>query len=492
MSVRADRGRTVPVLLALLGVAVLAFGVALVEGRVTFGPLPLDAVTVLVPVAIVALLPLARRQGMAGVDRLGILAPLAAFLALQAIVIAVNGFGTDMYATFVRYAGYALLLVCIAIVSRQRSVRRWFSWLVFGAGVAVSVVGIVWYVQRLIAFHITAGSTMLSTPAIRVVSTFANANFLGEYLVIVLGVALALALAERGWRRLVAWMGLLLVALCIILTYTRGSWLAVAVAFGIALLVLGARYFWGLVIVGGIGVAVIPGFLARLMSSFSTGGTAGFRLRLWRIAGQAMADRPVFGWGPGRFYDAFTATVIKHPELGVGYLVYGAHNSYYTLMTETGIIGGLAFLVFVLTVVRMGVRVAERATRALRFEAVALTAGLAGFAINALTSNSFQHPQAAVFFWIVAGLLGGLALEVGAIPRAEAAIAAAAPGPWVAGSAVVRAFAPLRAALGRAWHASATRSALLGEGRRPVALLEGSAVARLLFGKPPAAEEATR
>lgn len=488
MTERAVRHPAIAAVLGVCGVAALVFGVALVQGRIALGPLPLDAVTVLVPLAILALVPLARRSGALGIERLGLLAPLLVFLLLELVSIAANGFGVDTYETFARYAGYGLLMVMIAAVARDGAVRRLLMWLVFGTALAVSAVGIASYVHQVAVFR-SAASASVAIPAIRVVSTFENANFLGEYLVIVLGVALALGLAESGLRRLVAWTGLLPIGLTLVLTYTRGSWLAVAVAFSIALVALGVRYIWSLVAVAGVGAMIVPGAVGRFVSSFSTEGTAGFRLRLWRVAGEAIAERPLMGWGPGRFYDAFSATVREHPELGVGYSMYGAHNSYFTLTTETGVIGGLAFVWLVFSVIRMGLRAVSTAAKALRLEAAALSAGLGGFAVNALTSNSFQHPQAALFFWVVAGLLAGLALEVDAAARAGVVREEPAPGRWAASSMVVRALEPLKSFFRGTWDASATRRLLVGEPRGNASAIDGSIAVRLFFGRPREQEE---
>lgn len=493
MTEPVSRRAAVPAVLGVLSVAVLGFGVALIEGRLQVGPLPVDAITTLVPLAIVALVPLARRSGTSGLEKLGLLAPLLAFLALQLVSVAMNGFGSDMLATSARYTGYGALMLIVALVARERATRHWLMWIVLAVGVAVSLIGIGSYVQMALAYLTRTGAGPGSLPSFRITSTFQNANFLGEYLVIVIGAGLALAFAERRGRRVLALAGTLVCGLALVLTYTRGSWLALAIALSVALLAVEARYFWGLVVVGVAGGLVVPGFLPRLASSFSTQGTAGFRMRLWRIAGEAIAEHPLAGWGPGRFYDAFSATVAAHPELGVGYSMYGAHNSYFTLLAETGLIGGLAFLALVASVVRSGVRAVARATEhAVRLEAAALTAGLGGFALNALTSNSFQHPQPAVFFWLVAGLLGGLALEVDALALAGAAAEAKAPGRWVAGSRVVQALAPVRSSMRCAWQASGFARVLLSEPRVRAALLDTSLLVRLVFGRPGRAEEAER
>lgn len=487
MSLSSHRQRTVDAsaTIATCGVAALVAGVAFFPERIPVGLLSMDATTALVPIAIVALVPFVRRRIWERLGQTGLLVVVLAFLALQLVSICASGFGMDTYATFLRYAGYAFLLALTTIAASDRRLRRSCMWLVLAAGALVSANGIVWYVNRIIDGRITLGAQWTELHNIRVISTFQNANFLGEYLLLVIGVGSALALSSRGWRKTCAWICTALAGVALAATYTRGSWLALAVSFGVVLVVMNPRYFWGALTAGVAAGLGVPGVAARLLSSFSTEGSAGFRLSLWRVAGQAIADKPLFGWGPGRFYDAFNATVAAHPELGVGYASYGAHNSYFTLTAETGVFGGLAFLVLIASIVRLGSSAMSRASEhALAVQAAAMTAGLGGFALNALTSNSFQHPQAAMFFWLVAGLLAGLSLEVevaaGVMPVREER----EPGRWAEGSGVVRAIAPLRRAFVTAWSVSASRSVLLGAPRTWEGLVEGSLSARLFFGRP--------
>jgi putative inorganic carbon (HCO3(-)) transporter len=469
--------------LALAGIAALVGGVALVEGRASVGPVPFDAVIVLVPLALVALVPALRSIGVAGLRTGGILVPLLVFLAFMLGSVAGNGFGPDAFATFVRYTSYGLLLVAVASLAADRAFRRTALWLITASGVAVSAVGLVWYAERVSAFRSVAANAGLAVPAVRVFSTFQNANFLGEYLVLVIAASLALAFLSRGWRRYAALGALMPVALALVLTYTRGSWLAIAVALTLALIAIEARYVVAFLAAGAAGVLAIPGFAARLATSFSTEGTGGFRLRLWRVAGEAIAARPLAGWGPGRFYEAFAATVDANPELGVGYSQYGAHNGYFTLATETGVPGALAFVVLVLALVRSGVRVIASATEhALRFEAAALTAGVGAFALNALTSNAYQHPQPALFFWLTAALLVGVSLEAANTADA-AADAASVRVRWRDSSIVAAALAPGAAALRRAWDGSAVRAFALRAPRDRDGILAGSLALRLLLGR---------
>ena len=116
---------------------------------------------------------------------------------------------------------------------------------------------------------------------------------------------------------------------------------------------------------------------------------------------------------------------MQNPALQIGFLFYGAHNSYFQLTAETGIVGGLAFVWLVFAVCRMGAYYNRRIVddRPAALANAALTAGLIAFSINALTSNSFQHPRAAVFFWVLAGMQAAIGAEWFGAPAHEPAVA---------------------------------------------------------------------
>ena len=69
------------------------------------------------------------------------------------------------------------------------------------------------------------------------------------------------------------------------------------------------------------------------------------------------------------------------PELYVGYLGFGAHNAYFALAAEIGVIGGLSFLVLTVTYATKGLFVATRddVDPEVKYTALGLSVGLLGF-----------------------------------------------------------------------------------------------------------------
>jgi O-antigen ligase len=75
------------------------------------------------------------------------------------------------------------------------------------------------------------------------------------------------------------------------------------------------------------------------------------RLIIWRVVREVMLDNPFFGVGLGNFRDAFFA---QEPWLHVelAYPSLHAHNTYLEILADTGWVGLIAYLVFLLATAR--------------------------------------------------------------------------------------------------------------------------------------------
>lgn len=132
----------------------------------------------------------------------------------------------------------------------------------------------------------------------RVVSTFLDYEFFGNYLVTVF--PFSVVLASRAKSRFSRWMYVLAgVALLagVVSSLTRGAWIALVVSM--APLVTNRRVMVSVLIVGMVvGLLVFP----IVSSRFTTGLESGFvRIRLWEAGLSMVADYPFTGVGPGNF-----------------------------------------------------------------------------------------------------------------------------------------------------------------------------------------------
>ncbi len=131
-----------------------------------------------------------------------------------------------------------------------------------------------------------------------------------------------------------------------------------------------------------------------------------FRLHLYRVAANMVADRPLAGHGLGSFPSAFSrkeetmvSTVPSWRIVAMGH-PESAHSSYVKDLVEMGLPGGAAFALLVWGAIIIGFRSVLRQENALlRRLGVALMAGATGFAIQAGTEELFSFPKVSLIFW---------------------------------------------------------------------------------------------
>jgi len=437
---------------AAIAFAVLIAAVTFVTERIHIAGLPVDAIVAGVPIAVLLAVPYLTRREHVRLRWELIAWPAGVFLAASLLSVIANGGRLGDLMTVFRYATYGVLTVVVGALATDSRIRRFLLWAIIVVGAATTLVAAFQYLN----LEPTPGLEGLEPEiATRVRGTFNNANTYAEYLILVLGAGLALAVKERGrWRTVAVALSAVLFG-TLLLTYTRGSWLALAIALAIAIPLAQPRLVAPVVAAVAAAIALSPGVLARVTGMLKLEGTAVFRIRLWRVGLAALGASPLLGAGPGRFLEAYEATVLQRFDLFTGYLRYGAHNSYLTLGVEIGLIGTAAFAVLVVFLATRGLFIASRdgVTSGRRSEVLILGAGLTAFVLNSLTSNCFQHPQAAVFFWLTAGLLIGAADETLDAPLAD--LPEPAPARGITSSSV--AFAVWRResrALRRAWRGS--------------------------------------
>jgi hypothetical protein len=131
-----------------------------------------------------------------------------------------------------------------------------------------------------------------------------------------------------------------------------------------------------------------------------------------------------------------------------------------------------------------GFFVAARAgvDRTTRYLALGLSVGLIGLVANTFTSNTFQHPQSGLFFWILSGVVAGLGTGLwDQPPRSVRSAEIPQRGPG-SGSLAARWVLSVRHFVGSMWHASSA-FAWTATGRTGgESWLESSVVMRAILG----------
>lgn len=276
-------------------------------------------------------------------------------------------FGMDVVRSFIgnEERGMGLLhlwLVMVVYVATwlffpSRTDKKIVSYTILGSSVAVVIAALLRYADILL-FGIDTG--------FRISGTIANAIFFAQAALLYAGIAVMVAFdeQEKKWIRLSAGAVALLQVIAIILSKTRGTFVAlVAMACVMGLYAIWNHKEWRAIVKKvcmGLLVVVVLFFVSATtflkdnsdierLSKFSLQDTTTkTRFLAWRAGLHAFYERPVAGWGNENFKYAFDK--YYEPEL----LEFGysethfdrAHNIVVERMVNFGALGVLAYLVY--------------------------------------------------------------------------------------------------------------------------------------------------
>jgi len=303
--------------------------------------------------------------------------PLALFVvsALVSTVFAVNG-NLALFGSYGRYEGlltillYALLfwLTIQALDSPADAILVLRALLL--AAFVVSVITI---------FQVAFGS--LTRPGLgesgfsfagvlRGYGTFGNPNALGAYLAMVLPVAAwELVAAQSSSGRWLATNVVIILALALIVTFSRSAWLGAGIGVTAVLAAAAPRRLrWAalatpvvllLVVLGASRLgpsSTAPNIVQAAGGRLSTvetplaGSSGQFRVHVWVDSLKVIGSRPLIGYGPDTFglvYPRFQSGDWAH-----GAIIDRPHDELLGIAASQGIVGVIAFLVLLAVIVR--------------------------------------------------------------------------------------------------------------------------------------------
>lgn len=267
---------------------------------------------------------------------------------------------------------------------------------------------------------------------------FGDPQPLGSFVMLLLPIVAALALKDKNPRRqIVAQIVSILMVGCLLLTFGRSAWMGGLVGLA-TLAMLSARVreqraktslplaarkhqfvMPALLSVIALGFVLVMnvqnGGVASRMSTVSSLATdISWQSRLqshWHGAAEMIQARPLTGWGTGLFpvyQKQFTHMGAGIAPGGLGTrasLAEQAHNLYLQTAVELGL-PGLVLLLSVLAFfwVSAWKRVAAMDDGIRRTLLIGSMAATAGFAVDAVSSPSWQYAQTSMFFWLVLGI----------------------------------------------------------------------------------------
>lgn len=252
-------------------------------------------------------------------------------------------------------------------------------------------------------------------------ATFGNPNFMASYLVMMIPFAINAYIKEQKNIGLIIYT---ILFFCLLCTRTRGSWIGVTIAilsyfvfsfsFSIHTKPMLIRHaiivFLTIIIISSFNQISNGGFTQRFTSISSeaaevlnNGDNAekggGSRIFIWRRVIELIKERPFFGFGIENLAEPFVEKYETEMIEKYGYILFvdKAHNEYLHIAVTTGIPSLLVYLIFILQVLKSGVKQLSVSSKHWP-----IIAALVGYLSQAFFNISVV--SVAYIFWILLGL----------------------------------------------------------------------------------------
>ena len=289
--------------------------------------------------------------------------------------------------------------------------------LVVLAGTVVSFYGILQYIFRW-GYQSAAwvDSDMFSGIDFRVPSTLDNPNMLGQYLLLTIPLGGACLLGAKTWGKRVFYLCCCaIMALCMILTFSRGAWLALLFAGAIFVLFLNPRLIllapFALIVM----YFVLPDTVITRFTSIGdlTDNSTSYRVYIWMGVLAMLKDYWLCGIGPGdaafnMVYPAYSYNSIDAPH---------SHNLFLQMVCDAGICALVVFFLLLFHYFRMlCTAVSREKDWQSRLFQIAFGSGVCGFLVQAMTDYSFYNYRVMFLFWAYLAL-GALAARRSQLPE---------------------------------------------------------------------------
>ncbi len=248
---------------------------------------------------------------------------------------------------------------------------------------------------------------------IRVYGPLENPNLLAGYLIPILPIALIALLRWRSWpQRLFAASALLLGSSALFLSYSRGGWLGMVAALGVAVLLLVLRQtrhwpplwrrLFPLLLIAAavcllvVAVTQIEPLRIRVMSLAAGRGDSSnnFRINVWLAAIEMIQERPWLGIGPGNSAFNLIYPLYQQPKFNA----LSAYSVPLELLVEGGIPNLIAALGLLFASLRAGLS-QLKGESSWALPALAAVAAIAGLCVQGATDTIFFRPEVQLTGW---------------------------------------------------------------------------------------------
>ena len=301
---------------------------------------------------------------------------------------------------------YSLVFMAAAMMVWTPAKLKKFLFFVIGAILLVGVDGIFQYVTGI---DFIRHRTLMPEDYLRRISaSFIHPNDFGAYLMVMASLLVSMLVSSKnGMKRTVLFLAaFILVAGCLFLTRSRGSWMSFGLAFITVGMLKGKKIAVLFVVILATVFILMPSSSRQRIydtANFKS-GTTWERVQIWQGNVNMIKVHPVLGFGVNTYSKHFPEyKPAEYPDDRY------AHNCYLQMASEIGIPGALLFLAFIFMALFASFkRIVSLPDGTRKSLAVGLFGGTLGFVLNSAVDTHLYSLTLAVFFYILLGSLFSL------------------------------------------------------------------------------------
>jgi O-antigen ligase len=254
----------------------------------------------------------------------------------------------------------------------------------------------------------TGQGNLVTDGYVRVQSCFNHPAHFSMYLMFMFCLAYATLLDKRAKYPFLLFGYICVLILLLVATYTRISWLGTIVCFVYLSWVYGRRrYAIMAFVVGAIALPVLGRDILQRMQAIELfldssdltdrNNSMGWRFYFWTHLIDAWQEQPWFGYGTG------SSIVFGKELMGVW---TSPHNGYLRVLYETGIVGFLAFLWVIGTMLSQAFRLLrQNLNEEVKLVAHIYVTMILAYLILNLTDNILEYYEVAIYNWAILSLV---------------------------------------------------------------------------------------
>jgi len=246
--------------------------------------------------------------------------------------------------------GVIIYYLLMDIFIKDNEIIQKFIYFFLASATIVSLIGILQYFTGWPKYFIgVSGLHYIIVKGIsncRVSSTMQHPNLLGQMLILSFFTNLGILFDKRRWflNKILNFISLGFIGLCIIFTYSRSTWLACFLGlvgfFIIKFKEYRSKIIFMIVIFLIIGSLFFQPVIQRIKNTVEDDLSTISRLEAWKSSWVMFKEHPLMGNGLNNFYVIFP----RYKTKDAPFLMEDAHNTFINLIVETGIFGLISFI----------------------------------------------------------------------------------------------------------------------------------------------------